>query len=377
MDRIIFIYFSNFNNEYTFKITKIQIILLNWVYMESKSTETIQTKSKQFVIITTINDYTKTSIPDYLKFDSDIVVVGDKKTPHETYDKSKIKNDKVQYLHPESEIFSKFSELLPYNHYCRKNIGYLWAIHEKADSIFDTDDDNYPLGNFDSWRTVIENSKTITSPKMPNIMSLFTDLDIWARGFPLELIQKRESVELDESTTLEREKIGVIQSLATGDPDVDAIYRLTNKNYSSDIVFDENKSFICKKNIFTQGNTQATIWTDKKLFHLLYIPCTVSFRFCDILKMYVAQKCMWEYNKLFCYISPIVNQDRNDHDFVKDLVSEYSMYSSVFKIINTIFDELKLSGEPSDLLLVYTKLFENDIVKLLELELVKQWLKCC
>ena len=139
----------------------------------------------------------------------------------------------------------------------------------------------------------------------------------------------------------------------------------------------ENKSFICDKYVYTQGNTQSTIWTDKSIFHLLYIPCTVSFRFCDILKMYVAQKCMWEYNKLFCYVSPIVNQDRNDHDFVKDLVSEYSMYSSVFKIINTIFDELKLSGEPSDLLLVYTKLFENGIVELLELELIKQWLKHC
>lgn len=323
-----------------------------------------------YLIITTINTYDNSSIEEYSKYNYNIIIVGDKKTPHTSY-----LNKNITYIHPDEDNFINFSKLLPYNHYCRKNIGYIHAIKNNAELIFDTDDDNYPLENFISWKDIINNSKTISSPKCPNIMSLFTDIDIWARGFPLELINKKEEILITSSTILEKNNIGIIQSLASGDPDVDAIYRLTNKNYKNNIIFDRNKSFICKKNIFTQGNTQATLWIEPKIFYLLYIPCTVSFRFCDILKMYIAQKCMWEYDKLFCYISPIVKQNRNEHDYIKDFVSEYSMYTSIFIIINNIFDKIKLNGNCNDLLIVYTELFKNNIVKEIELEIISEWLK--
>ena len=325
---------------------------------------------KNYLIITTINTYDNSSIEEYSKYNYNIIIVGDKKTPHSSY-----LNKNITYIHPDEKKFIEFSNLLPYNHYCRKNIGYIHAIKNGAELIFDTDDDNYPLENFNSWKDIINNSKTISSPKFPNIMSLFTDIDIWARGFPLELINKKEEILITSSTILEKNNIGIIQSLASGDPDVDAIYRLTNKNYKNNIIFDNNKSFICKKNIFTQGNTQATLWIEPKIFYLLYIPCTVSFRFCDILKMYIAQKCMWKYDKLFCYISPIVKQNRNEHDFIKDFVSEYSMYTSIFNIINNIFDKIKLNGNSNDLLIVYTELFKNNIVKEIELEIISEWLK--
>lgn len=327
---------------------------------------------QKHIIITTINPFNNTSINEYLNHDYNIIVVGDLKTPHETY-----LNKNVTYIKTEIETnkFNKINNLLPYNHYCRKNLGYLYAINNNTDIIFDTDDDNYPLNNFNSWNEIINNSKTIINPKMPNIMNLFTNKDIWARGFPIELIQKKEEIKLIKSSNDEINKIGIIQSIAKGDPDVDAIYRLTNKNYNSDIIFDENKSFICKKNIFTQGNTQATLWIDKKIFHLLYIPCTVSFRFCDILKMYIAQKCMWEYDKLFCYISPIVKQDRNEHNFMQDFISEYTMYTSIFNIINNIFNKIKLKGNKEDLIIIYTELYKNGIVKELELEIINEWLK--
>ena len=66
---------------------------------------------------------------------------------------------------------------------------------------------------------------------------------------------------------------------------------MTNQNYNNNIEFVNNKSYIFEKGIYTQGNTQITCWIKKELFHLLYIPSTVSFRFSDILKMYVAQIC--------------------------------------------------------------------------------------
>lgn len=325
---------------------------------------------KKSVIITTINPYNTTSIDDYILHDYNVIVVGDKKTPKETYE-----NKNITFIDIKHPLFIKFSESLPYNHYCRKNLGYLQAINDNTDIIFDTDDDNYPLCNFNSYKDILNNTKTVLSPKFPNMMSLFTDIDIWPRGFPIELVNKQETIQLNVSPEDEKNKIGIIQSLAEGDPDVDAIYRLTNKNYNKNITFDKNKSFICNKNVYTQGNTQATMWIKKEIFHLLYIPCTVSFRFCDILKMYIAQKCMWAYDKLLCYISPIVKQDRNDHDFMHDFISEYPMYTNIFKIVNEIFENIKLNGNKHDILIIYKELYKHDIVKELEIELVTEWLK--
>ena len=100
---------------------------------------------KKSVIITSINSLATTSIEHFLKYDCDVIIVGDLKTPHDTYlDKD------LKYIHPEDTLFGNFEKLLPYNHYCRKNIGYLYAITNGSDTIFDTDDDNYPLNNFNS-----------------------------------------------------------------------------------------------------------------------------------------------------------------------------------------------------------------------------------
>ena len=324
---------------------------------------------KKCIVITTINDYKDTSIEDFLIYDYDIIIVGDLKTPHKSYD-----NKNIIYIHPEKNLtnYQLFCNKLPFNHYSRKNIGYLYAIKNKYDVIFDTDDDNYPLENFKDWEK-LKDTKIITEPKFPNIYSLFTDVHIWPRGFPLELINKSEEIKINDNNII-YSNIGIYQSIANDDPDVDAIFRLTNQNYNKNIIFDEDKSFILNKNVYTQGNTQITFWICKELFHLLYIPCTVSFRFCDILKMYIAQKCMWEYNKQLCYISPIVKQKRNDHDLMKDFISEYSMYSSIFNIINRIFEDIKLNGDKEDIIIIYKKLLENNIVKEEEINILQEWI---
>ena len=326
--------------------------------------------TKKCIIITSINSYDNTFIKNYHDFDYDIIIVGDLKTDHDSYiDKN------IIYIHPfpNNAQLQSFSNILPFNHYCRKNLGYLYAIKHNYDVIFDTDDDNLPLENFINWNK-LENTQMITEPKMPNLYSLFTKMHIWPRGFPLELINKREEIKLINYVPPIISNVGIYQSIAVGDPDVDAIFRLTNQNYNADISFDENKSFVLNKNIYTQGNTQITFWTCKELFHLLYIPCTTSFRFCDILKMYIAQKCMWEYNKLLCYISPIVKQVRNDHNLMTDFVSEYPMYVSVFKIINNIFENITLNGDINDIMIVYKELLNNNIVEDKEILVLEHWL---
>lgn len=324
----------------------------------------------QYIIITTINEYDSTSICNYFKHTKNIVVVGDKKTPHDTYT-----NKNITYIHPtENNQFPDFESAIPYNHYCRKNIGYLQAIRNGASEIFDTDDDNFPLENFSTWESSVK-FKLLYGSKYPNILTLFTNQYLWNRGYPIEKLKTEQPILLDDINTQIYNQIGIIQSLAENDPDVDAICRLTNKDYNNDIIFEKNLGYIIKENTYVQGNTQATLWRKPELFHLLYVPCTVSFRFCDILKMYVAQKCMWQYSLLFSFISPIVYQERNEHDFMIDFKSEYPMYINILNIIDTIFESIELNRDKTDLLTVYTELYKYNIVEKKELEIIQLWLK--
>ena len=170
--------------------------------------------------------------------------------------------------------------------------------------------------------------------------------------------------------------IGIYQSIVNGDPDLDAIFRMTSNEYTNgEIIFDKHKNFICNKEVYVSGNTQATFWIDKTLFHLMYIPSTVTFRFCDILRTYITQKCMWQYNKHYCYISPIVKQIRNAHDLQKDFLSEIPMYTHMFNIINEIFDSIQLNKDKNDILIIYQELLNKNIVKQEEIVRLKEFLK--
>ena len=325
---------------------------------------------KKAIIITTINNYQDTCIEHLLKStDFEIIVVGDLKTPHDSYN-----NKNIIYLHPNDNNNSHIlSKLLPYNHYSRKNIGYLYAIQNGFNYIYDTDDDNYPNENFLNFDVEYETIKKKDNFYCPNILNLYTDIHIWPRGYPLEYVNEKHDIITHESSQIEISNIGIYQSLSNGEPDVDAIFRLTNQNYNNNIEFKNNKSYIFEKGIYTQGNTQITCWIKKDLFHLLYIPSTVSFRFSDILKMYVAQFCMWKYGYNFAYISPFVHQYRNDHDFMKDFYSETQMYNNILKLFE-IFKNVVLNKNPNDILIVYNELYKHNIVKKEELDILQKWL---
>ncbi|HEY0042285.1 MAG TPA: hypothetical protein VGB71_16550, partial [Flavisolibacter sp.] len=154
--------------------------------------------------------------------DYDLVVAGDKKTPADW------QCDSVSYLSIEKQesIGKHLNAVLPYNHYCRKMMGYLHAIASGAEFIVDTDDDNIPK---DDWAFPGFEGKFQTIPGdkgFVNIYQLYTDAPIWPRGLPLNLISKK--FDLETGMTEQHMKVGMWQGLADEDPDVDAIYRLTS-----------------------------------------------------------------------------------------------------------------------------------------------------
>lgn len=113
-----------------------------------------------------------------------LIVVGDKKTPKDWY------CNNVEYISitEQDNMGFKLIKTLPYNHYCRKMLGYLKAIQEDSDFIIDTDDDNIPKYNwafpeFESTYNCIGENKGFVNP-----YQLYTKQNIWPRGLPLNLI---------------------------------------------------------------------------------------------------------------------------------------------------------------------------------------------
>ena len=98
----------------------------------------------KFIVITTINAKSEGIARFAAHEDWNIIIVGDRKSQH--IDSS----DNIIFLSIEDQkkLGYQFLELCPYDHYARKNIGYLYAIQQDADVIFDTDDDNLP---YDNW----------------------------------------------------------------------------------------------------------------------------------------------------------------------------------------------------------------------------------
>ena len=99
---------------------------------------------RKFIVITSIFEPTEAVIEFSRQKDYQLVVVGDKKSPSNWH------CDNVVFLSIEQQesIGFKLNRHLPYNHYCRKMFGYLYAFSNGADIIIDTDDDNIPKLNW-------------------------------------------------------------------------------------------------------------------------------------------------------------------------------------------------------------------------------------
>lgn len=133
--------------------------------------------------------------------------------------------------------FPTLLDLLPWKHFGRKNIGYLFAIAHGAEVIWDFDDDNIlkpgkepavPTANVYKVQP-IDHQHCEAYNMYPYMGDVSYNSDgrtppSWPRGFPLELIQKPCNHTLMPTAV---DDVAVVQSLADNDPDVDGIYRLT------------------------------------------------------------------------------------------------------------------------------------------------------
>ena len=319
-----------------------------------------------WIVITTINKPTQ-AIVDYARIAKrmgwKLLIVGDAKTP-DAYDGF----DCIYLsLAEQKKHWEKFSGVVPMNHYCRKNVGYLYAFLNGAEWVFDTDDDNIPLEGFAESITASRVANIVARDGFVNVYKYFSDDPVWPRGIPLADIQQGGEV---VGNTEER-SFYITQFLADEDPDVDAIYRLTNNRR---IAFKRDASpLLLKPGTWSPFNSQATL-IHRKYFRTLYLPCHVPFRMTDIWRSFTAQKILWQDGEGVAFIAPNVVQERNPHDFFKDFKDEILGYLHNHEIREKL-DALSLTAmSPSaQLAACYEAMQSIGVVQEREFEVIGEW----
>ena len=157
------------------------------------------------------------------KLGIEFIIIGDKKTPKypKKYNIYDIKSQKVFNFN--------LNKSLPLNSYSRKNIGYLIAMKNKSQIITETDDDNYPKKSFFDNMELKKSLTLLSGSKWINIYKIFSKNSnemIWPRGFPLDEITQKSKIVLKKIIITSP----IQQRMCDGNPDVDAIFRLTREN---------------------------------------------------------------------------------------------------------------------------------------------------
>lgn len=316
---------------------------------------------KKCIIITTINRPSE-QIIDYInKYPEwDLIIVADSKTNNESY---KDLNCIYLSLEKQYQIFPRLSSIIPLKSYARKNIGYAYAFINDYDIIYDTDDDNF--SEICEKQNPYNDKEISSNFNFVNIYKAYTDKKVWPRGLPLRYIDTTPII----SDT--KYRCPVIQGLVDGDPDVDAIFRIINQNNSNIFnKFDSKNTatYALKPYVFCPFNTQNTYWTQKELFHLMYLPSTVSMRFTDILRGYIAEHQLWKQSFNIKFTNSTAIQTRNKHDLSKDLLHEIEMFQYTENIIEYIIGHKELTVQE-----IYAWLLEQGVIKEIELNILQEW----
>ena len=220
---------------------------------------------KKFIVTTTIQPPTEATLRFSKMQGWTLIVVGDTKTPHEEY-----KKINCIYLHPEEQEkkYPELSNAIGWKTIQRRNFGFLEAYHLDADVVATVDDDNIP---YCGWGTNLLVGKEVdvdyydaSAVGVFDALSVTNHSNIWHRGFPIErLLIKNNVVYLGKK----RIKVDVQADLWDGDPDIDAMCRLTKKPI---VKFDITAPYAA--NTITPFNSQNTFISREALKHYMVLP---------------------------------------------------------------------------------------------------------
>lgn len=305
----------------------------------------------KYIVTTTIHPVSKATRLFCQKKDWQIIIVGDVKTPHEAYEELEKKNKNVRYLSPEKQEkqYKKLSDSIGWKSIQRRNIGFVYAYHEGADIIASVDDDNIPYAH---WGQNVFLNKTIDVDCYTSGNTVFDPLSVtksnylWHRGYPIQLLDSKQNIKLIGKV---KRKVLIQADLWEGDPDIDAIARLT---YKPMVTYKEIKKPYCSKQI-SPFNSQNTFFAREVLPYYAVLPFVG--RMDDIWGGYILQH---YFSHSLIYNVATVYQDRNKQDLVTNLEKEIIGYRNSLEFITHIADyEKYLPDETKRFYEIYRKSF--------------------
>lgn len=305
---------------------------------------------KKTIVTTTIFPPSKAMLKYSDMTDWDLVVVGDLKTPHELYRNLESSKPNVKYLSPEDQEngFKELSDSIGWNSIQRRNIGFVYAYKNGADVIATVDDDNIP---YDNWGKNILIGKEIEcdcyepeNGKVFDPLSITKDNYLWHRGYPIQMLEKRLNV--DYAGKIKR-KVLIQANLWDGDPDVDAMARLT---YKPIVKYSDIKDPYCS-NFISPFNSQNTILSREVIPYYSVLPHIG--RMDDIWGSYILQK---YFPNSVVYDVATVYQDRNIQDLITNLEKEVIGYRNTLNLIEDLDNYEKFLPEKA---LRFYKIYRN------------------
>lgn len=287
---------------------------------------------RKFIVTTTINKPTEATlkfceIADAKNFN--FVIVGDLKTPHEHYDSLQKKYKNVEYLHPDIQqsYYNELSNIISWNTIQRRNIGFVYSYQKGADIVATVDDDNIP---YDNWGDNILVGKELEVDLFKNYSCDYFDSlsttnhnHLWHRGYPIEYLPVKNNIEYQGKIKI----TPLVQAdFWDGDPDIDAICRLSKKPI---VKFDEFNPFTTEQ--FTPFNSQNTFLSRKVLKDYSVFPYVG--RMDDVWGGFVLQ---YYHPKSVVFSKATVYQSRNPQDLIKNLENEIIGYRNTLNLLNDI-----------------------------------------
>ena len=352
---------------------------------------------EQWAVITTVIEPSEAVHRQVRMKDWCLVVVGDRKSPQK-YETGWTLHDAVVYLNPEDQESMKnvFVSSLPWNHFGRKNVGYLYAIMHGAAVIWDFDDENMlkfwiegaaPAGAL-SVSAVLPGKHTnvidVLEPQGHNWPTYnpypslgAPTLPSWPRGFPLADINKSQSYNTTiNAVTVHRQSIAVLQSLSDYQPDADVTYQKTMplpfwfKRTSA------TKPLMIPTGVLTPYNAQATLHMKVGFFALL-LPITVYGRVSDIWRSYFAQRLFWDVGLQVGFVArPLVVQDRK-YNILGELEAMKNLNMKSRQLVDFL-GNWKGNGKTlvERMEELWVALYERQYIELHDVEIVQLWLQC-
>jgi hypothetical protein len=323
--------------------------------------------AKTAITTTTISplDFLEAYADNLLRFgherDVTIYVAGDRKSPagcEEQAAACRARGVDARFLsideqHDYLKRFPDLAALIPENTDNRRNVAYLKALDEGAETVISIDDDNYCSDNVDF---VAGHNRVGTECEAPEAVGAdgwfnlctFLEADpplanLYPRGFPYG----RRVDGTDTVTGTARGRVGVNVGLWLLDPDTDAIGRLQDRPF---VRAWTGGTALLGTGVRCPINTQNTALTREAMAVYYYVRMgarlrgLVLDRFGDILSGYFLQVCADAVGDRIRIGDPIVEHRRHPHDLLVDLYHELAGIM-VMEELADFLSTVKLPGD--------------------------------